>query len=333
MADSQTLDINAATDSIGADLFGGGEPLESSSPAPASEPSDLELDVAPQATTEGIDEPLETVDAQGEESAVPEEVVAKPAPKAWPKEMHEEWGKVPPKVQDYLELREKQMLDGISQYKELADVGKTMQSVIQPYIPMLRASGADPAKAVEVLLNANYRLTTGPVESRRQAFVELGAHLGLVPQQNVPQEHPQIRELRRQQEELRSALTRREQQDYEAKRGEVTSQLEAFAKDHPHLDDVADDIVAFINQGHDLQTAYDKAVYANPVTRQQELDRIQKEAKAKLIEKGKAEAAAARKATAANVTSRDTSRAPTELMGTMEDTMRSTLRNLKSRTH
>ena len=332
MADSQTLDINAATDSIGADLFGGGEPLESATPA-ASEPDDLELEVTPDANTEGIDETQEVADAAPEGAAPVEEVVAKPVPKSWPKEMHEEWGKVPPKVQEYWETREKQMLDGLSQYKEFADVGKSLSGVIQPYIPMLRASGADPAKAVEVLLNANYRLTTGPVESRRQAFVELGAHLGLVPQQNVPQEHPQIRELRQQQEELRNALTRREQQEYEAKRTEVTSQLEAFAKDHPHLDDVADDIVAFINQGHDLQTAYDKAVYANPVTRQRELDRIQKEAKAKLIEKGKAEAAAARKATAANVTSRDTSRAPTELMGTMEDTMRQTLRNMKSRTH
>src|SRR5689334_813713 len=35
------------------------------------------------------------------------------APKSWAKEQHEHWSRLDPKVQEYIELREKQMLDGL----------------------------------------------------------------------------------------------------------------------------------------------------------------------------------------------------------------------------
>jgi hypothetical protein len=80
-----------------------------------------------------------------------------------------------------------------------------------------------------------------------------------------------------------------------------------------------------------LKDAYERAVYANPVTRQKEIARLQTEADTKLREKSKNEAEAARKAARTNVRSRDTRRTPTEPLGTMDETMKSTLSEIRSR--
>ena len=321
-----TLDVDAAVASIGADLFNGGEPMEDRGTPQLDDDLELPVEKEPSETTH-VDEVTDTPDKAVEAPIVE----AKPVPKTWPKEMAEHWAKTPKEVQDYWDTREKQMLDGLEQYKEYSHVGKTLTDVMKPYTPMLRASGVDEVTAVQTLLNANYRLTTGPIESKRAAFMELGASLGLIPPQNMPQEPPQLRQMRERQEMLERTLLQNQEREFQQQKQVVTSQVESFAKDKPFFDEVADDIVAFINKGDTLETAYDKAVYANPVTRAKEIARLNKEAQDKLVAKGKQEAAQARQATAANVKSRDTGRSSTEIMGTMEDTMKEVLLKRKAR--
>jgi len=96
---------------------------------------------------------------------------------------------------------------------------------------------------------------------------------------------------------------------------------------------VADDIVTFINAGLPLQDAYDRAVWANPVTRAKETERIRKEAENGFKDKAKQQGTAAKKASGVNIRSRDTGRAPTEPLGKMEDTLESTLKNIRERAH
>lgn len=62
-------------------------------------------------------------------------------------------------------------------------------------------------------------------------------------------------------------------------RAAITKEVNAFAADpaHPFFDEVSDDIVAFLKTGASLAEAYEKAVWANPVTRQKEIARRQKE--------------------------------------------------------
>ena len=85
--------------------------------------------------------------------------------------------------------------------------------------------------------------------------------------------------------------------------------------------------------GHSLKDAYEKAVWANPVTRQKEIARIQTEAAAKLKVAASKEAEAAKRASSANVRGRETRRAPTEPKGTMDETMRDTLEKIRNRAH
>ena len=128
---------------------------------------------------------------------------------------------------------------------------------------------------------------------------------------------------------------------YNDVKAKVESDVAAFAdaKDehnnpkHPYFNDVADDIIPFLNAGASLQDAYDKAVWANPVTRAKEQARLKTEAEKSLRERSKTEAHAAAKASSANVRNRDTRKAPTEPVGKMEDTMKETLADIKARAH
>ena len=278
---------------------------------------------AVEAPQEGEEHPR----AEGEPP--PPAEAAAPPPKSWAKETHELWTKLPPEAQKQVLHREEQMLQGIEQYREFHGLGKAMKEVVTPYIPMIQSSGLDPAKAVGVLLQANYRLTNGPVESRRQAFLELGTSLGLIQQQPGSGGQPAVPP------ELQARIDRMEQQMTNAQRAEVEKSVTQFWETHPLAEEVADDMLIYLGAGVPITTAYEKAVFANPATREKELARLQKEAKAKADEKARESLEKARKATATNVRGRDTTRSPTEPKGKFldEGSMMEDLRDIQSRSH
>lgn len=245
------------------------------------------------------------------------------APKSWAKEMHEHWGKLDPAVQDYLEKRESDFHKGLDQYREFHGVGKSLNDVLLPYRPMIQAAGLDDAKAVAALLSAHYRLTQGPEQARRAAYLQLGKELGFGAPQGQPsaedQVPPAVRQLLERQERLEAALTRREAEDFQRVRADTAAKVNAFADAHPDFDEVSTEVIAFINAGDDLDTAYQKAIRANPSTWAKEQERLRKEVEAELRKKAKGEVEAARQATAANVRGRDTARTPTEPKGKFLD--------------
>ena len=311
------FDIEAGAASIAADLFHGGEtPEPEAQEAPPEPEVPHETEVEPAAESE---EPVQT----------------RPVPKTWPKEMHEFWGKTDPKVQEYWEQREEQMMSGLAQYKDDASYGKTLRAVLDPYKPIIAAQGIDEPRAVQFLLNAHYKLSTAPEAEKSAYFAELAKQyhvdLGKMPQQQ--EASPELRSLQDQLAALQSTVKARDTAALTEAQSRVKAEVNRFASDpaHPYFDEVADDIVAMLRTGAELPDAYEKAVWANPVTRAKEIARIQTDGEAKAKEKKKEEAEAAKKATSANVRGRDTNRTPTEPLGTMEDTMKETLSKIKSR--
>lgn len=332
-----TINVEEAAAGIAADLFGSSEPEEKVD-APEETPEISE-----------VADPTETAEASDpaslEKPVVTAPVVRAP-PKSWAKETHELWTKIDPKAQEYVELREKQMLDGIEQYKEHFAFGKTMKDVITPYKALIASQGIDEAKAVGVLMNAHYKMSSLPPAERASYFAMLaknyGVDLGQIRQpQQQEDETPAIRALREKFERREQADAERDRQQAARVRQSTEADVIAFAeaKDekgqalHPYFDEVGDDIVTFINAGLSLPDAYAKAIRANPVTYEKEVARLRTETETQLREKAKREAEAARKASSTNVRSRDTGRSPTEPLGKMEDTMRATLAAIKSRTH
>lgn len=263
---------------------------------------------------------------------------ARPAPKSWPKEMHEHWGKTPQEVQTYWETREKQMLDGIEQYKSGAEFGKTLRDIITPYKPILQAAGLDEATAVGTLLNAHYRLTQGSQESRKAAYEQLGKNLGLIaadPNAPVTPVDPKFQALEEQLNLIQSTLTASQQAAYQEQSKKVSQEVEAFASDtkaHPYFEECSDHIVKLIRAGYSLQDAYDTAVMANPVTKAKEVARIQTEHEAKLKENARLNALPKQKAAGVNVKGKETRTAPTGPKGSMEDTLRETMKQIQGRT-
>lgn len=320
-----TMDMDAAVDQIANGLG-----IETDAPETevvAETPEAPALDTPPEAA----------------EAAAPE-VTTRPVPRSWAKEYHEHWAKLDPKVQEYVELREKQMLDGLEQYKGDSSFGKALREATTPYKALLTAQGVDEVKATQALLNAHYKLSTLQGNQKLAFFAQVAQTYGIqIPGLHQPQQQvdPAVREAQERLARLEGKLTEREQRAYQEAQTRTTAEVSAFAeaKDekgnlkHPYFEEVADDIITFINAGMSLEDSYDRAVHANPATRAKEIARLKTEAEAAFKQRAKQEGTAARQASSSNVKSRDTRGAPTEPLGKMDDTLKETLRDIRSRAH
>ena len=323
------FDMDAAVERAGSQLGLG-------SPTP-DETEDTVESVVPPVETAALAPATETL------APVTPPVVTNEVPKSWPAEMREHWAKTDPKVQDYWRTREKQMLDGLEQYKSDAQIAKQFQSVVQPFENLLKQQGVDAPRAVQQLLNAHTRLTQGPQEARQAAYDELGRNLGMrqgnyqqqaAPEQQAPID-PALQSLQQQMQQIQSGLTARQQQDYQVAQQKTSQEVEAFASDpsHPHFNEVADDIVLLLKTGLSLQESYDKAVWANPLTREMNLQARLLSESEKQKENARLTALPKAKAARQNVRSIESRRTPTESLGTMEDTIKATLNDIKQRVH
>jgi len=308
--------------------------------------SDLAADLYPKAASEPDTLEAESVENAEEtktsESEEPEIKPARQAPKSWTKEMQAKYGTLPEDIQDYVILREKQMMEGLEKDRGDANLGRVMRDIMTPYRPMLQAAGVDEGKAVQSLLNVHYKLTTLAPADKQAYFAEIakgyGIDLSSMPQQEQQQLDPTVKKLMDELNGIKQTLTLNQQHAINESKEKVVRDVEAFASDpnHAYFDEIADDIASLITAGYDLETAYEKAVWANPVTRQKEIARIQTEKEAALKEKAKATAEAAKKAASLNVKARDTSRVPTGPKATMrnlDSALEESMREIRSRAH
>ncbi len=313
------LDIAAASESIGAQLFPE-TPSQEAGPdeAPATTPPSVEAAASP-----------------------PDAPKLREIPKTWPKEMHDYWGKTDPKVQEYWETREKQMLDGLDQYKADAQFAKSIRETLTPYQQTLKGLRVNEMEAIRSLFNADHQLRYSTAEQKRAHFEQLAKNYGVewpangTPASTTPVD-PAIESIQQQLTYMRSLQQAQQQAALQEARSKADQEVAAFAADdkaHPYFNEIVDDITILLqaNQKLSLQEAYEKAVWANPVTRAKEVAKVQTDTEAKLKENARLEALPKKKAAAVNVRSRDTQRSPTEPLGTMEDTLKATLAQIQAR--
>jgi len=308
--------------------------LRGDAPADPEPPSTEAQDEAPES------EPAAASDAasdDGQPRSAEPEVASLPPPSSWAKDQHERWSKLDRATQDYIALRESQMSQGISQFQDTAKFGRQVREIFAPHVAELRAAGIDEVGAVQTLLNAHLNLTRAAPDQRKQMFADLarqyGVDVGAVAAAGQPPIPPEFDVLKKEIDGIKGKLTASENAALEARKSQAVREVEAFASDpaHPYFDELADDIAKMIEIGHPLAEAYEKAVWSNPVTRAKELERVKADGDKAKREKSQKEAAAALKAKSANIRGRDTSRAPQPPTGTMEDTMRATLADIRSR--
>ena len=319
-----SFDMDSAVDKVGAGLGLGSQ-----------DEADDDLDAPEEKSSEEVSE------AAAPEPAAPEQPKetgpeGRAAPQSWAKATHDIWNKLPQEAQAYIELRENQMHEGVESVRAEAGYGRQLQSVIAPFRSIIEAQGISETAAIHSLLNSHVMLTTGTMEQRQANLNTLARNLGLsAPTGEQAPGDPVYTELERKIAQLESNLSARDQAQRNQLTTSIAQTVEAFEKDPKNIyfDQIGDEVVKLIGAGYTLEEAYERGVWANPVTRALEQARVIAERDAKAAAKTKQEVEAAKKASSFNVGGRDTRTAPTGATGTMEDTMRSVLREINSRAH
>ena len=332
---SEEFDIDAGVESIANDL-GFNDPdneeieeNEDSLTTDIKEDDDgLQIEGQKTAKTEDV-----TTEETEDEKEQEQPVTAKAPPQSWAKDKHELWATLPVEAQDYYELREKQMLDGIEQYKSGYKYGEILSKTLDPFREEMAKNGVDEVQAINNLFGHHRALTSGSLEQRQEAFVRLGQSIGLIPpSEGQPAYDPRTQELQARLNRIEQQEAQRmqeiEQQHYQDIERQVTDF--AMAPGHEYFNEVADDIAILLNSGIELQDAYDRAVWANPITRAKELAKQAEQQAQSILAKKKEEAEKAKKATSSNVRTIKTNSKSNEPMGSWEDTMRETLERLKN---
>jgi len=301
--------------------------------------ADFDLDAGVDSVAEGLgfnedseqniddNEPLENEEQEEgdlENEEQPLETQAKQPPASWSKEQHETWAKMPKEAQDYVELREKQMLDGIEQYKQGHQYAESLNQAFEPFRNIINEFGLPDEQIVYNLLSHHAALTQGSLEQRQQALLQIGMATGIIPQDG--KQAPPVNPI---EQDLKLRLERIEKMEKQRELDKITETVAKFASDpkNEYFDELADDVTKFLKIGDDLQTAYDKAVWANPVTRAKEMAKttVVTNDQTKKIE-------AAKRASSVNIKSAKTSnssrtKTPT---GSWEDTMREELNRINN---
>lgn len=326
------FDMDSAVDEVGEGLG-----LDDETPPGDDDLSDLD---APE--PEGEAPP--TTEKAEPESTAPETLdpaAVKPEdapPRTWKPEVAALWSGLDPAVKAEINRREQDIFKGIEQYKTAAQTGQAYQSVIDPYMPILKQFNIDPVTQVKGLMNAHYQLATGSPETKAALFQQLARdyNVDLSSVQEPVYVDPAVKALQTELAGVKSTLSAREAAELRSQQEGLSRQLDAFIADktaHPYFDEVANDIAGLLTSkvSSTLEDAYEKAVWANPVTRAKEQARLTAASEAKRVEEEKARAAKARQATRANVRTTAKNGSATAPLGSMDDTLNETLAAILAR--
>lgn len=326
------FDVDAAVDEIGSGLGLEGDPPED---------DDVELKVEiPEAKPA---EP-QAVEAAAPAPEAPEAAPAPTAPvdeapKTWRKEAAATWAALPSEVKNEVLKREQDMFRGIEQYKEGAQYANNFRQAISQFEPLLRANNMDPIQTAAGLFAAHHALATSSPDRKLELLRTLASDYGIDIAQaalyEAPYVDPAVSDLQKRLNEVQSRLAAADARDQQTRHSQIASQVSAFAADskNVYFDEVANDIAQLIRTGvsANLQDAYDKAVWANPVTRAKEIARQTAEATAKAQQTAGVRIQAVKQATAANVKTRGKTGSTAAPTGTLDDTLSSALSEIRSR--
>lgn len=327
------FDLAGAGDTISADLFGtsgGGDNGDNADDVNLDDTGDTDAGTAA-ATPPAAGTPQ----AKEGEGATPPAASTLQPPKTWRPEAAAKFATLPPEVQQEVLKREEDIFKGLESYKADASIGKTLKGIMQPYMQVFQAQGVDPMQQVSGLMRAHVALTTGTPEQKQQFFQHLAKEYGVNLGEEAPYIDPQVSGLQKQLADLQSRLNGREQQEANEARSKLQAEIDTFASDpaHQYFDEVANDIAGLLRSGaaKDLKDAYDKAIWANPITRAKEQARLTADAETKAKAEAAERAKQARKATGANVKSSAKAASGTAPLGSIDDTLNAALATIKSR--
>ena len=275
-----------------------------------------------------------------------------PAPRSWPKEMVDKFGALPPEVQQYVSQREAETHKAISSLGQQVKALEPIQKVLDSNRATFERNGTTYEQGIAALVAAQNALDQNPENGIAYLAQTYGVDLrglvqkiyggmtdqnGLSPDPEVMALKSELAQMKRQQEYERSQQTANQKAATEARerqeRAGYESHIENFAKDKADFYDVAPDVLAnlvAIQQTSPglppdqiLQQAYDRAIWANPKTREA---KIKSEEARRLAEAAKL-TDPAKRANGINVKGRP----KTAEAGTLDDDLRAVFRKNNAR--
>lgn len=273
-----------------------------------------------------------TVPAAPEAAEVPAEPLVAP-PNTWKKEAHEAWAKADPVLRAEAVRREADFHRGIEQYKQAAQFAQSIEKAITPYAATLNSLGVTPEKAVSELMAADHRLRYGSPQEKNAYFAQLAKSYGIdLASVSAPEQQyidPNVSALQQQVQQLKGWIENQSIMGQQQEQASLNSEIASFAADptHSHFESVRGHMSALLQAGQatSLKDAYEQAVWANPTTR---TALIQQQETAKRAEATKT-AQTAKQAASINVRARS-SMPVSQPIGSMDETIRATLRRLQS---
>lgn len=284
---------------------------------PRAEPAKAQADAHPVS-----DQPAKAEPEPGQSSP------AIAAPHSWSAEAKAEWSSLPPKAQQYIAQRESEFHKAYSQTgAEL----KAYQPLREVYSG-LRQMGVPQGQEAEVISNwqkAQAFLDSNPQEGIKWLAKSYNVDLSSLNGNGVQQQQsaavddlfrdprldaqvlPVVNQLKTEVARLQGQLTAREHAELEQRQSTATDTIYKFAEGKADWGELVQDVtreVSILRQDNPrasmeelLQQAYDRARWANPVTRQRTLDAERKAETEKLSKEREKAAAEAKKHASMNV--------------------------------
>lgn len=338
------MDIENAANQIGADLFGSGGEFAGSEPSEGSAPPAVESDApaagdSPMADANPAGSEPDAVEASKAEAEVPPTETKRTAPQTWRGEAAQLWDSLPEKVQDEVLKREEDIFKGIEQYKGDAHLGKELKDILRPHMDLFQRYNIHPGNHIQQLLGFQRTLIEGTPQQKAELLKQVARDYRIPLDEfgDSPYVDPATEQMRHELESLRGQFQQLTAAQQATRLQEVTTTVEKFASDpnRPYFAELINDMTTLIDSKvcKNLEEAYDLAIWRNPTTRAKEQARLQTEAAEKLRKEAAEHAAKAAKATAARVTPTSRAVGDTAPLGTMDDTIAETLKQIQSRSN
>lgn len=244
------------------------------------------------------------------------ETTSAEAPQHWPARDREFFAKQSPDVKSWMLGRHKAMeADYTRRVQEVAHVRREsdeLKEIFKPFADAMASDGMTIPQAVRQLAAAHQKLVSDPVNGIHWLAQKYGIDLKQAADGSTQQGQldPNVRMLQEKIAQLEAGFNGQRSAQQEQEQKANLSKVEQFAEEkdaqgqllRPHFDDVAKDISMLLRAARDageqlsLQDAYDRAIYANPNTRQKVLAAKDAERQAKETEERTRKANAARNA-------------------------------------
>lgn len=268
-------------------------------------------------------------------------------PGSWKPAAKAQWAGLPEPIRQEIYRRESDFMNSNKGIMENADFGRLMKQTVEPYRMLIEAEGGTPEKAVADLMRTAALFRVGTPQQKTQAVQQLIKQFNV----QMPQEQPVADGQPPQAQEFKDprvdsllenmqAQERRRANEEERASNQATEQFVSAKDDkgqpkYPFIDNVLNEMlleVEYLRRTNPalpklqaLEQAYEKAVWANPETRQVLLD--QKQAAASQPVENLRKVEQAKRASAVNVPKRGALPA-TGPVQSLDDSIRETGRAL-----